>query len=63
MQNNIASFNFFRYSTMCKCWKLAPDDRPSFENLSALLERRLQTLAGYLDLAMPDQLEDTVSTV
>ncbi len=44
---------------MRKCWKLAPDDRPSFEDLSALLDQRLQTLAGYMNLAMALQPEGT----
>ncbi len=47
---------------MRKCWKIAPDERPSFDKLSNILDQRLQTLAGYMDLAMTLQLEeDTVN--
>ena len=37
---------------MVKCWALSPEDRPTFEKLSATLGNLLQTTAGYLELGM-----------
>ena len=44
-----------------KCWKPLPEDRPSFEDLVSMLDKRLQAVAGYTELAMV--LEDTCGTL
>ena len=47
---------------MVKCWALDPEDRPTFEKLSANLGKLLHTAAGYLELGMvllpPEDNED-----
>ena len=35
-----------------KCWKQDPSERPTFEDLVAMLDIRLQEVAGYLELEM-----------
>ena len=41
-----------RYIIIKKCWKQDPSERPTFENLVAMLDIRLQEVAGYLDMEM-----------
>ena len=43
------------------CWKPLPNDRPSFEDLVSMLDKRLQAVAGYTELDMV--LEDTCGTL
>ena len=43
---------FCSFSTIYKCWKLSPDDRPSFEALSSAICGRLQAVAGYMEVQM-----------
>ena len=52
---------FYSYVIFKKCWKPLPDDRPSFEDLVSMLDKRLQAVAGYTELAMI--LEDTCGTL
>ena len=40
------------YAIMRKCWKSLPEDRPTFKELSSLLDARLQSIAGYMELKM-----------
>ena len=35
-----------------KCWKVDPDERPSFEALSSTFDEKMQAVAGYLELKM-----------
>ena len=35
-----------------KCWKVDPDERPSFEALSSIFDEKMQAVAGYLELKM-----------
>ena len=35
-----------------KCWKVNPDERPSFETLSLTFDEKMQAVAGYLELKM-----------
>ena len=35
-----------------KCWKVDPDERPSFETLSSTFDEKMQAVAGYLELKM-----------
>ena len=37
---------------MYKCWKVDPDERPSFEALSSTFDEKMQAVAGYLELKM-----------
>ena len=43
---------FCSFSTIYKCWKLSPDDRPSFEALSSAICGSLQAVAGYMEVQM-----------
>jgi len=36
---------------MKKCWKLKPEDRPTFSELKGLLEQREDYLTGYITLS------------
>ena len=40
------------FSIVYKCWKASPEDRPAFEELSASLIAKLESVAGYLELNM-----------
>ena len=42
----------FSFSTVYKCWRESPDERPTFEDLATTLERMLESIAGYLELGM-----------
>ncbi len=42
---------------MRKCWREDPEERPTFSQLSAIVERLLTSIAGYTDLSMV--LQDT----
>ena len=50
------------FFVMVKCWALDPENRPTFEKLSATLGKLLLTAAGYLELNMvllpPEDCED-----
>ena len=35
-----------------KCWKVDPDERPSFETLSLTFDEKMQAVAGHLELKM-----------
>ena len=37
---------------MKKCWKLDPQQRPTFSELLATLDKTLTTVAGYMELGM-----------
>ena len=37
---------------MRKCWRADPAERPSFNELASILDRRLQSVAGYVELSM-----------
>ena len=37
---------------MRKCWRADPAERPSFNELASILDRRLQSVAGYVELCM-----------
>ena len=40
------------FSTVYKCWRASPEERPSFEELTSTLERRLEAVATYMELKM-----------
>ena len=42
----------FSFSTLFKCWRELPDERPAFKDLATALERMLESVAGYLELGM-----------
>ena len=44
--------NYDSYSVVYKCWKVDPDERPSFETLSSTFDEKMQAVAGYLELKM-----------
>ncbi|PFX33391.1 Fibroblast growth factor receptor 2 [Stylophora pistillata] len=51
------------YEIMCQSWMHSPDDRPSFTDLTALLDKRLEersseTGEGYLDLELAEDDPD-----
>ena len=37
---------------MKKCWKLSPTERPRFNVLATILDKTLQSVAGYTELSM-----------
>ena len=37
---------------MKKCWKLSPTERPIFNVLATILDKTLQSVAGYTELSM-----------
>ncbi len=37
---------------MRQCWKEDPEERPTFSQLSAILERLLTSISGYTELGM-----------
>ncbi len=37
---------------MRKCWKVDPEERPTFSQLSSIVERLLTGIAGYTELGM-----------
>ena len=37
---------------MCRCWRISPKERPLFKELSSLLDERLQSSAGYMEMKM-----------
>ena len=46
---------------MKKCWKLDPQQRPTFSELLASLDKTLTTVADYMELGMtlqPPELEE-----
>ena len=43
---------FDRYMLMKKCWKLEPQQRPTFSELLASLDKTLTTVADYMELSM-----------
>ena len=42
----------FSYRIIKKCWKQDPNERPTFVDLVAMLDIRLQEVAGYLEMEM-----------
>ena len=54
-------YTYSRYIIFKKCWKLEPSERLTFEDLVAMLDIRLQEIAGYLEMDMalvPNEGED-----
>ncbi len=41
-----------RYIVLTKCWKQYSQDRPTFDDLVTMMDRKLQSNAGYLELGM-----------
>ncbi len=41
-----------RYIVLTKCWNQCPQDRPTFDDLVTMMDRKLQSIAGYLELGM-----------
>ena len=39
-----------RYAFVLHCWKLQPDERPSFSNLVDSLSQSIDSMAGYMDV-------------
>ena len=37
---------------MKKCWKMHPEDRPTFSNLVLSMDKTLTTVAGYVEFSM-----------
>ncbi len=37
---------------MRKCWREDPEERPTFSQLSSIVERLLTSIAGYTELGM-----------
>ena len=48
---------------MYKCWKLSADDRPPFETLSSAFNRRLQAVAGYIEVQMVLELQGNMTII
>ena len=53
---NICSLFVIRYALMLDCWKGAPDERPSFEQLVSTLETMMTAGTPYYDF---DKLDET----
>ena len=51
-RHNSQWLNYDSYSVVYKCWKVNPDERPSFETLSSTFDEKMQAVAGYLELKM-----------
>ncbi len=49
LHNNVY---IIRYIVLTKCWKQCPQDRPTFDDLVTMMDRKLQSIAGYLELGM-----------
>ena len=45
---------------MRKCWRIDPDERPVFTELSSIVERLLSSISDYIELNMvlPDTVQD-----
>ena len=41
-----------RYAVMKRCWRLPAEERPRFIELVAVLDKILQSAAGYIELSM-----------
>ena len=46
------AYTYYSFSVMMKCWTLSPEDRPTFKELTSIIDKELQRAAGYLDLNM-----------
>ena len=53
---NICSLFVISYALMLDCWKEAPDERPSFEQLVSTLETLMRAGTPYYDF---DKLDET----
>ena len=40
----------FSYEMMRQCWESAPEDRPTFKNLSLTISKYIEHIAGYLEI-------------
>ena len=38
------------YIMMMKCWKMAPDDRPTFKEIYSNISKYIERMAGYLEM-------------
>ena len=52
---NICSLFVIRYALMLDCWKEAPDERPSFEQLVSTLETLMTAGTPYYDFEKLDE--------
>ena len=48
---------------MGECWMENPEDRPNFYNLVSIISRRLESIAGYLDLRLNRSTGITAQTL
>ena len=39
-------------AVMRKCWRVSPEERPTFSELCSLVDRLLMSIAGYTELSM-----------
>ena len=46
---------------MQSCWKSEPEDRPQFSELVSTISDILQSTAGYIELSMPLQENESYS--
>ena len=49
---------FLRYQLMLDCWKEEPNERPTFENTTRLLEEMMQEDTPYLDFESLDESKE-----
>ena len=50
--------SFLRYQLMSECWKEEPNERPTFENTTRLLEEMMQEDTPYLDFESLDESKE-----
>ena len=42
--------NTHSYEIMLQCWKLSPEDRPTFEQICSNVSKFIERIAGYLEI-------------